>query len=125
MDLYRNSDPDQADMTLKLDSGQTIDGIHVTHDGRSDAKQFTLPEGASGGAELLMSCDGWQTQSVRGILKYVDGGVIMDVDDFHLLKNPEAPKPPEPPQPSDSEDQLTRIQQIYATSRYNLSPRDG
>lgn len=123
--------PPDAQVTLKLDLGDTIVGVPGTYNGRSDGHRLQIPSGAAQqGSDLKITHEGYQEFFNRGLL--VPGGAanpsVFFLDDVHLVVLPEAP-PPEPPPidpgtPSPSTP-LEVINGVYATGQFNLATKTG
>lgn len=125
-ELYRYTDPDDAQVTLTFDSGIHVVGVPVNYNGRSDAKMLAVPLEASGGAVLTVSKDGYYTFSARAVFApNPEGPSSLDLDDITLT--PEAAAPPQPPgpDPDGPTDPLERITAIYQSGAYNLVNKQG
>lgn len=125
-ELYRYTDPDDAQVTLTFDSGIHVVGVPVNYNGRSDCKMLAVPLEASGGAVLTVSRDGYQTFSARAVFApNPNGPSSLDLDDITLNPNQAAPQPPEPEPPPMPTDPLGIINAVFATGNYNLLTIQG
>jgi hypothetical protein len=130
-ELFIFSTPDEAAVTLTLDSAIVIKGEAASKNGR-DAHLLKIPSGTPGqGALLKVSSEGHSPFQVRGLLVTpATGDAQFVLDDVRLVKNapPPGPSPqrPGPTRPvSASKDPLTIINEVFATGQHSLATKEG
>lgn len=138
-DLFIFSTPDEAAVTLTLDSGAGITAAAATKNGRS-AHRLTIPSGTPvQGATLKVSSEGFTPSENRGVLVPADAGDAQFIlDDIRLVKaapvqqpqpvgTPTQPQIPTPgPIPTtSSKDPQTIINAIFASGAHSLATKEG
>jgi hypothetical protein len=116
--------PLESHVTLKPDAGGAITGIPYTDSSGRFAQLCTVPDGTPSGhgAELTIEAPGYLSQRVRGFLVLDKELARLQVDDFTLTAEPEAPAPAPP---TTGGDPFAIINAVYATGQYNLATHEG
>ena len=128
-ELYIYTTPADAFVALTLDTGQIIEGLPASVQGRADAHLCQIPAGTTAqGAVLEVQADGFLPFSNRGLIIPAedDGPAWFALDDVRLAPvatEPPAPEPPPPPDPSADPDAI--VSAVYAQGSYDLSTKEG
>lgn len=125
--LFIYTTPDEATVTLTLDSGELITGSPpMTANGRDDAHRLQIPPNTTGGALLEVTAADQVPFTVRGLMIPPTGPgteAHFQLDDVHLADLP--PPPALPPKPNPNLDPFAIIQAIYEQGTYDLSTKQG